>query len=156
MLAFCLLSNLMRASSSGECGLCVHECARRSVAWWVCRCGVVVAVVIVSLTNMISMSLFGAQSGRRVPGSVLFPDEADFPFPTFCVPCHVPHRRLEMRNPPHPGTDRTPAPSGRSVSLHPSSHNHRPHSAIPPLHLDSELDSLFYCESYFRCFFDRH
>ena len=61
MLVFCPLSNLMCASSSGECGLCVHECARRSVAWWVCRCGVVVAVVIVSLTNMIAMSLFDAQ-----------------------------------------------------------------------------------------------
>ena len=61
MLVFCLLSNLMHASSSGECGLSMHECARHSMAWWVCMCGVVVAVVIVSLTNMITMSLFDAQ-----------------------------------------------------------------------------------------------
>ena len=26
----------------------------------------------------------GEQSGRRVPGSIHFLDEADFPFPTFC------------------------------------------------------------------------
>ena len=43
----------------------------------------VITIVVLSITlreTFIDLK----QSGRRVPGSVHFPDEADFPFPTFC------------------------------------------------------------------------